>query len=163
MAAGIAVTQSLEYKFHCPKSRKIYTTWPSEEYQSTVQRWFQPTFFFFPIFVCTVQHVPPCTTGLPGKSWFTFKNYLFIYLWLLWIFVAVWSLSLVAMRGASHCGGFSYCGPQALGRLDVRICGAWAWLPCSTWNLPRPEIKLVSPTLGGRFSTTGPPGQSPHF
>ena len=46
MAAGIAVTQSLENKFHCPKSRKIYTTWLSEEYHSTIQRWFPPTFFF---------------------------------------------------------------------------------------------------------------------
>ena len=72
-------------------------------------------------------------------------------------------LSLVAMPGASHCGDFSYRGAQALGYVAIRICGAWAWLPCSTWNLPGPEIKPVSPTLGGRFSTVGPPGKSPHF
>ena len=30
----------------------------------------------------------------------------------------------------------------------------------STWNLTRLKIELVSPTLGGRFLITGPPGQS---
>ena len=33
----------------------------------------------------------------------------------------------------------------------------------STWNLPRLKIELVSPTLGGRFLITGPPGQSSIF
>ena len=50
-----------------------------------------------------------------------------IYIWLRWVFVAARRLSLVtASRGAtlrcgaraSHCGGFSCCGAQAL--------GAWA-------------------------------------
>ena len=49
--------------------------------------------------------------------------YLFIYFWLCWVFVAVCGLSLVAASGttlhccvrASHCGGFSCCGAQALG------------------------------------------------
>ena len=49
---------------------------------------------------------------------------LFIYFWLCWVFVAASGLSLVgARRGypllngvrASHCGGFSCCGPRALG------------------------------------------------
>ena len=26
---------------------------------------------------------------------------------------------------ASHCGGFSCCGPQALGHVDFSSCGAW--------------------------------------
>jgi hypothetical protein len=28
------------------------------------------------------------------------------------------------------------------------------------WNLPRPEIKPVSPALVGRFLNAGPPGKS---
>ena len=28
------------------------------------------------------------------------------------------------------------------------------------WDLPKPGIELVSPTLAGRFITTGPPGKS---
>ena len=48
---------------------------------------------------------------------------LFIYFWLRWVFVVVRGLSLVAVSRAtlpcsaraSHCGGFSCCGAQALG------------------------------------------------
>ena len=77
--------------------------------------------------------------------------YLFIYFWLRWVFVAACNLSLVAeatlrcSAQASHCGGFSCCGAQALGaRASVFVahglrscglqalehklssCGAWA-------------------------------------
>ena len=53
---------------------------------------------------------------------YLFKFYLFVYLWLHWVFVAARGLSLVAVRRAtlccgvwaSHCGGFSCCGAQAL-------------------------------------------------
>ena len=46
-----------------------------------------------------------------------------LYFWLCWVFVAARGLSLVAASGAtlhcsvqaSHCGGFSYCGAQAVG------------------------------------------------
>ena len=31
---------------------------------------------------------------------------------------------------------------------------------CRMWDLPRPGIKPMSPALGGRFFTTGPPGTS---
>ena len=50
--------------------------------------------------------------------------YLFIYFWLCWVFVAARRLSLVVVSGgatlrcgawASHCGGFSCCGAQAVG------------------------------------------------
>ena len=52
-----------------------------------------------------------------------FFNFLFIYFWLHWVFIAVRRLSLVAeVRTTLHCGvpvsrcgGFSYCGAQALG------------------------------------------------
>ena len=33
-------------------------------------------------------------------------------------------------------------------------------LLCSMWNIPGPGIELTSPTLVGRFLTTGPPGKS---
>ena len=39
------------------------------------------------------------------------------YFWLCWSFITARGLSLVLCRGAqaSHCGGFSCCGAQALG------------------------------------------------
>ena len=41
-------------------------------------------------------------------------------------------------------------------------CGAWAYLPCGTWDLR----SLTSdgtrvPCIGGGFLTTGPPGKPP--
>ena len=64
---------------------------------------------------------------------------LFIHLWLHWVSFAARGLSLVvASRGyagcgarASHCGGFSCRGAQALGCEGVSSCGTWApklWL-----------------------------------
>ena len=53
----------------------------------------------------------------------SFLKYLFIYFWLHWVFVAALGLSLLRRADAtlccgaraSHCGGFSCCGAQALG------------------------------------------------
>ena len=49
-----------------------------------------------------------------SPSFFLIKNYVFIYFWLLWVFIAACSLSLIAasggynlVAGASHCHGFS--------------------------------------------------------
>ena len=53
----------------------------------------------------------------------------------------------------------SRCGAQALG-CRLSRCGARAELPCGTWGLPQSGIEPVSPTLGGGFLTTGPPGKS---
>ena len=39
-------------------------------------------------------------------------------------------------------------------------CGAWAQLLHGIWDLPRSEIKLMSPALAGGFFTTEPPGKS---
>ena len=41
-------------------------------------------------------------------------------------------------------------------------CGSRAHLLRGTWDLPRPGLEPVSPTLAGRFSTTAPPGK-PQF
>ena len=56
-----------------------------------------------------------------------FKNYLFIYFCLCWVFVAVHELSLASASGGcsswrctgSHCAGFSYCRAQ-------HLQGTWA-------------------------------------
>ena len=61
---------------------------------------------------------------------------------------------------ASRCSGFACCRPRALGH-RLSSCGVWASLPRGTWNLCRPGIKPMSPALGSRFLTTGPPGKSP--
>ena len=79
---------------------------------------------------------------------------------------------------ASHCGGFSCCGAQALGAwasvvvahrlsncgsraLERRLssCGAQAQLICSMWDLPGPGLEPVSPALAVGFFTTAPPGK----
>ena len=78
----------------------------------------------------------------------TFINftYLFIF-WLCWIFVAARSLSLrrvgaTLRRGtrASHCGGFSCCGAQALG-VRAPVVAAWGLSSCGS---RAPEHRLSS-------------------
>ena len=107
-------------------------------------------------------------------------NYLFIYFWLCWVFVAVRGLSLVAVSGgyyslwcagfslqwllllrSSSCrhAGFSRCGSWTLEH-RLSNCGAWAYLLRGMRDLPRPGIEPVSPALAGRFLTTEPPGKS---
>ena len=103
------------------------------------------------------------------------------YLWLCWVFVAVCG-SCCCERGSSSlcCVGLSL---EWL--LLLRSTGSRArrlqWLhvgsvvvarglqsassvavPHSKWDLPRPGIELVSPTLQGGFLTTGPPGKPHH-
>ena len=53
---------------------------------------------------------------------------------------------------------FSTCGSQAL-ELRLNSCGERAQLLRGMWDPPGPGIKLVSPTLVGRFFTTEPPGK----
>ena len=67
----------------------------------------------------------------------------------------------------TYCSGSSCCRARALGtRASVRAaqrlgsCGTRAELLRSTWNLPRPRIKPMSPALVGGFSSTAPPGKS---
>ena len=76
-------------------------------------------------------------------------------------------LSSCIARVASHCGGFSWYGAQALGHTGFFLIvvhglsswGALAQLPCGVWGLPWPGIKLVSPALQDGFLTTGQPGK----
>ena len=61
-----------------------------------------------------------------------------------WLPIAV--VSLVAEHRALECMGFCSCSPRAE-------------LLCDMWDLSEPGIKLVSPTLQGRFLTTVPSGK----
>ena len=56
-----------------------------------------------------------------------------------------------ARAWASHCGGLSCWGVWAQGYMGFCSCGSWTWLLCSTWDLPKSGIKLVSPALTGGF------------
>ena len=42
----------------------------------------------------------------------------------------------------------------------VNGLGCWAWLLRGVRDLPRPEVKPVSPALAGGFLAPGPPGKS---
>ena len=68
---------------------------------------------------------------------------------------------------ASHRGGFSPYGAQALGSRALVVaapglssCGTWASLLSGMWDLSEPEIETVPPALAGRFLPTVPPGNS---
>ena len=80
---------------------------------------------------------------------------------------------------ASHHGGFSCCGAQALGvrasvvvvgrlsscglrALEHRLssCGVHAQLLRGMWDLPGSGLETMSPALADGFPTTAPPGKS---
>ena len=69
-----------------------------------------------------------------------------------------WELLSSCDAWASHCGGSSCCGAQALGmRASVagphRLSSYGALLCRGTWDLLGPAVKPVSPALAGRFLT----------
>ena len=113
-----------------------------------------------------------------------FKKYLFIYTLYLTVlgfhcclvfFSSCSEQGLLSSRSAQvfHCGGFSYCWSQALGRegfsscgsgareYRLNSCGEWTLLLCSTRDLPGPEIEPVFTALAGGFFTMEPPGKPP--
>ena len=55
--------------------------------------------------------------------------------------------------------GFRGCGSGAR-ELGLSSCGTQASLLLGLWELPGPGVKLVSPALAGKFSTTEPPGKA---
>ena len=68
-------------------------------------------------------------------------------------------LTLLCGARASHCRGFSCyraLGSRVHGLQSLQHHG----LKCM-WDLPRPGIELVSPTLPGGFLSTVPPEKSP--
>ena len=107
---------------------------------------------------------------MPNKCILTFKNvciiYLFIGVWLYWVFVSAPRLSLVGVsRGYSLVSlrGLLIAVASLVAAPGLQSTGSVVVVPglsCSTWNLPGPGIKPMSPVLAGRFLTTGPPGKS---
>ena len=109
--------------------------------------------------------------------WFSFLK-ITIYFWLYSVFIAGWGLLSGCGVWASHCSGFSHCGPQTLGmqawvvsarglssyflqapERRLSSCGAWVLLPRGVWDLPRPGTESESPELAVRFLTSGLPGK----
>ena len=91
------------------------------------------------ILICTSKYRSRCLSIVSCfllrlyNFFFFYKFIYFIYFWLRWVFVAARGLSLVAASGgcsslcawASHCGGLSCCGAQALEH-RLSSCGARA-------------------------------------
>ena len=105
---------------------------------------------------------------LKGIPLFLLFIYLFIYL-----FLAVLGLRFCA-RAFSSCGkrgplfivvhgpltiATSLVAEHKLQTRRLSSCGSRASLLRGMWDLPRPGLEPVSPALGGRFSTTAPPGK----
>ena len=87
--------------------------------------------------------------GSGGSSWLRYAG--FSSRWVLWL----------QSTGSRPCGlrCLQYLGSVAAER-RLRSRGARALLPRGMWDLPRPMTELMSATLAGRFSTTGPPGKA---
>ena len=96
--------------------------------------------------------------------------YLFIYSFLavLGLCCYTWAFSSCSKQGllsscgarASHCGGFSCCGAQALGHVGSVVVGCTGLVALWHVKFPRPGVEPMSPALAGGFLTTGPPGKS---
>ena len=84
----------------------------------------------------------------------------FIYLWLCWVFVAMWALSNCSKPGYSPIASFSFWWLLLLQLLlSMPNSCAWASLPHGMWDLPRPGMEPVSPALAGGLFTTETPGE----
>ena len=92
----------------------------------------------------------------------------YLFIWLCWIFLAVWGLSLFVLHGsyspAVVCGFLISVASllQSMGSRHVGFssCSSRASLLCSMWDLPKPGTEPVSPALQGIFLTTGSLGKS---
>ena len=111
------------------------------------------------------------------------KNCICLYFWPGWVFVAACGSPLVMSRGyplaavsrASHCGGFSYYGEQALGHTGFSSCSSWTlWsvgsvdvlhgLSCSmALSPPLTKDWTHVPCVGRQILNHWPPGQSRLF
>ena len=84
----------------------------------------------------------------------------FIYLWLCWVFVAMWALSNCSKPGYSPIASFSFWWLLLLQLLlSMPNSCAWASLPHGMWDLPRPGMEPVSPALASGLFTTETPGE----
>ena len=113
-------------------------------------------------------------SSLPSQS-YSLKMILFISFSLLWVFVAVRGLSLLAGSGGSsslRCAGFSprwllllwSAGSRHEGFSSCSMQAQELWrtglVALCMWSLPRPGTEPVSPALAGRFLSTVPPRKS---
>ena len=119
----------------------------------------------------TLFHGAPCKLSMP-LSCLCLKNILFSVALVLHCFARAFSswwagVTLHCGAQASPCSFFSCCRAQALGpgtsvvaAPGLSSCGARTSLLRVMWNLPKPGIEPMSPTLAGRFFSTAPPGKS---
>ena len=84
---------------------------------------------------------------------------IYLFLVVLGFCCCMWAFSSCGAR-ASHFGGSSCCGAQALGLEGSVVGGTWPKLLCDMWHRPGLGIEPVFPVLTGGFLTTGPPGKS---
>ena len=98
------------------------------------------------------------------KQFSFFNINLFIYLWLCWVFIAAWGLSLVAVSGAtlhcgaqaSRCGGFSCCGARALGMrasVVVHVGLVAAQHVGSSWTRARTRVPCIGRQIFNHCTT----------
>ena len=107
---------------------------------------------------------PPWPRALPALTGSGRSLFFFIYDFCL--FISGGAESSLLGSPFSGCRGFSSWGSWALGRVGFRGCssglgsrGARAQSLCSTWDLPRSQIKPLSQASAGRFITTEPSGK----
>ena len=110
------------------------------------------------------QTLVPCI----GRRILFFNLFFYIYFWLCWVFVCF------CARAFSSCGkrgplfiavrrpltiAASLVAEHRLQTRRLSSCGSRAQLLRGMWDLPRPGLEPMSPTLAGRLSTTAPPGK----
>ena len=81
----------------------------------------------FSIFFSIAQEYLSCSNTFSGSLLPLFKNYLFIYLWLCWVFISVQGLSPVAASGghsSSWCAGLLLSWPLLLRSTVSRRAGS---------------------------------------
>ena len=69
-----------------------------------------------------------------------------------------WGPLFIAVRGPLTIMA-SLVAKHKLQTRRLSSCGSQAQLLRGMWDLPRPGLEPVSPTLAGRFSITAPPGK----
>ena len=128
------------------------------------------SFWRVPVYISILRTLRSPTTKKTSPN-AAFDQWVLLYLWLCWVFIAVHRLSLVAASArlpascsawASHCGGFFCCGacPLGTGSLGVATLGPYSTDPvvvACKLSFPRhvessrPGIKPVSPALADEW------------
>lgn len=107
-----------------------------------------------------------CHYSILSYPFFVFLNIIYLlFLILFAIGLYCWAQTFSSSGAqAFHCCGSACHGAQVLGAdSSVEQLHAWVQLFLGMWNLPRPGIELLSPSLVGRVLTTGTLGHFFHF